>query len=47
MSNRPSAAFDRGQRTLVALIQQTLMTMHGRSDTPQARVSPVDENASR
>ena len=25
-----------GRRTLVALMQQTLMTMHGRSDTPQA-----------
>ena len=25
---------ERGQRTLVALMQQTLMTMHGRPDTP-------------
>jgi hypothetical protein len=25
-----------GRRTLVALMQQTLMTMHGRPDTPQA-----------
>jgi uncharacterized protein (TIGR00369 family) len=33
---------ERGQRTLVALMQQTLMTMHGRADTPPAYVSPVE-----
>jgi len=27
-------AIDRGRRTLVALMQQTLMTMHGRADAP-------------
>jgi uncharacterized protein (TIGR00369 family) len=27
-------AVDRGRRTLVALMQQTLMTMHGRADAP-------------
>jgi len=27
---------ENGRRTLVALMQQTLMTMHGRPDTPQA-----------
>ena len=29
-------AVDRGRRTLVALMQQTLMTMHGRADAPDA-----------
>jgi uncharacterized protein (TIGR00369 family) len=29
-------ATDRGRRTLVALMQQTLMTMHGRADAPAA-----------
>ena len=29
-------AIDRGRRTLVALMQQTLMTMHGRADAPGA-----------
>jgi len=29
-------AIERGRRTLVALMQQTLMTMHGRADAPGA-----------